>query len=705
MKTRALASSATVVALLMWATPPAQAITPSCGDTITQSVVLTSDLACPGTAFSVSSTPAVSQIVVNFNGHTVSSLSSPTVNLRPANRSTAVTLENGRIVGNTHSESGAITSNNMVHDTGVLVAGINTSLTVLNSEFINGAGIFLSESSGDVRNSQFSGSGATGAAIFLSANSAATVTDSSINGYDLGIDVSWGEINAMRNTISGNRIGMEVGLGGGALTDNQVTGNSGDGILMRNGAGWLLPNRDLSVRGNALRFNGGDGIHIIAPAPTDSSLGIAVTLTNNLAVENTNFGIESPGTIPPHITVTDGGGNVAYLNQGPAQCLNVVCQAPPPPPPPPSDTTGPVTVGTVATPNPVITGQAVHLGALISDQATGNSAVVSGSYRIGAGPPVAMAATNGAFGEPIEGVSATVPALATPGVYSLCVHGTDGLGNVGPEACLDLAVTSNPPPPLVLGETLFRPGYWMASADGRVFPFGAGIALALGQPAGSLGSNSVVEIEGTPSGNGYWVIDNGGHVYAYGDAPWLGGVSQLPAGERVTSISSTPSGQGYWIFTSAGRVLPFGAPFFGDLAGVHLNGPVLDSVATPSGLGYYMVATDGGVFTFGDAKFQGSMGATKLNAPVRSLVPDPDGTGYWLVASDGGVFAFSAPFKGSMGSIRLNQPITGMVPFGDAYLMVAADGGIFNFAALPFAGSLGATPPSSPIVSVAVVNG
>jgi hypothetical protein len=88
---------------------------------------------------------------------------------------------------------------------------------------------------------------------------------------------------------------------------------------------------------------------------------------------------------------------------------------------------------------------------------------------------------------------------------------------------------------------------------------------------------------------------------------------------------------------------------------------------------------------------------------VESLVPDGDGGGYWLVASDGGIFAFDAPFRGSMGGTRLNRPVTGMVRYGDGYLMVGEDGGIFNFSSGPFAGSLGAAPPTRPIVSVAAL--
>jgi hypothetical protein len=395
-------------------------------------------------------------------------------------------------------------------------------------------------------------------------------------------------------------------------------------------------------------------------------------------------------------------------NTGSEQCASLtVNPAPPPPPPAPVDTTGPATAELIATPNPAGVGAAILLSAIVDDRAAGGSGILSASYRVDGGSPVVMAASDGAFGQPVEAVRVTL-SFASAGVYSVCVQGTDVAGNTGAPGCtlVTVSATAPPPPPptLVLGETLTRPGYWMLGADGRVYSFG--ISLLLGQPAGSLGSAQAVDIESTPSGLGYWIVDDAGHIHAYGDAPALGGISQLPASERATSLSGTPSGRGYWIFTTAGRVFPFGdATFFGDMSSVRLNGNVLDSVATPSGLGYYMVASDGGVFSFGDAKFWGSTGGIPLNAPVRSLVADSDGAGYWLVASDGGVFAFNAPFNGSMGSVHLNQPITGMVRFGTGYLMVAGDGGIFNFSTLPFAGSLGATPPPRPIVSVAVFGG
>ncbi len=297
--------------------------------------------------------------------------------------------------------------------------------------------------------------------------------------------------------------------------------------------------------------------------------------------------------------------------------------------------------------------------------------------------------------------TATVTGLTNGVPHAFSVTATNS-ADAGPPSTPSTVATPAAPP-VVLGATLAS-GYWMLSADGRVFSFGD--AAFHGHPNGILGSVPAIDLEPTPTGRGYWILDEDGRIYAYGDATNLGNTAALASPERATSLSATPSGGGYWVFTNRGRVLNFGdAGFHGDMSGVALNGPVLDSIPTPSGNGYYMVASDGGIFSFGDARFYGSMGGTRLNAPVQSLVPDADGVGYWLVAADGGIFAFAAPFRGSMGATPLNQPITGMVRFGNGYLMVGTDGGIFNFSNRPFLGSLGASPPTDPIVSVAVLAG
>jgi hypothetical protein len=261
----------------------------------------------------------------------------------------------------------------------------------------------------------------------------------------------------------------------------------------------------------------------------------------------------------------------------------------------------------------------------------------------------------------------------------------------------------------------------MLGMRGALYGFGElGTGVLITNPSeNAAASVAAVDIEINRWGTGYWILLEDGQVFAaenslrnpsdplqatYKNAAVLGRVTaaELRSGEIAVSLSATHSGLGYWIFTSHGRVFAFGdATLHGDLAGIRLNGPVLDSIATPTDLGYYMVASDGGVFAFGDARFHGSMGDKRLNSPVHGLVPDGDNVGYWLVAGDGGVFSFEAPFRGSMGDKVLNKPVTGMVRHGNGYLMVAEDGGIFNFSNKPFFGSLGNNPPAIPIVNAA----
>jgi hypothetical protein len=238
-------------------------------------------------------------------------------------------------------------------------------------------------------------------------------------------------------------------------------------------------------------------------------------------------------------------------------------------------------------------------------------------------------------------------------------------------------------------------GYWMVGTRGAVYAFG-------GAPYLGGHDDEIVDLEPTASGRGYWLAGAGGGVYAFGDAPVRGAMPVLSPGERVAALVGTASGAGYWLVTTRGRVFPYGdAVDHGGVGHLALNAPIADAVATPTGGGYYLVAADGGVFALGDARFHGSMGGARVNGAVVSLALDRDGDGYWLVAADGGVFAYRAPFRGSMAGVALNRPIAGMVARGDGYLMVGADGGTFNFSALPFLGSLGASPPPLPIVGVA----
>ena len=303
----------------------------------------------------------------------------------------------------------------------------------------------------------------------------------------------------------------------------------------------------------------------------------------------------------------------------------------------------------------------------------------AGSPPSPSGPP-----QPGSAGPPAPGSSPPGPAAAA-----------------GTSAAPVAAPVSNPAPSTELGPA----SYLLVDERGAVYAFGRAHWLG-NAPVGNV---PAVDVESSKRGDGYWVLDAAGHVFAFGNAPYLGGPPPLRPGESATSISATPDNTGYWLFTSQGRAIAYGtAPPAGDMSGTRLNGPVIDSVATPSGRGYWMVASDGGVFTFGDAVFAGSMGDTRLNAPIRALAPARNG-GYWLVAVDGGVFAFGAPFFGSMGATHLNGPVAGMVGVSSAdnagrgYVMVGQDGGVFTFGAAEFSGSLGGSPPSAKVVSLAAL--
>jgi hypothetical protein len=65
-------------------------------------------------------------------------------------------------------------------------------------------------------------------------------------------------------------------------------------------------------------------------------------------------------------------------------------------------------------------------------------------------------------------------------------------------------------------------GYRLVARDGGIFSFAAPFY-------GSSGANPpqspVVSMASSVDGRGYYLLDASGHVYAYGDAPYMGNVS------------------------------------------------------------------------------------------------------------------------------------------------------------------------------------
>ncbi len=177
-----------------------------------------------------------------------------------------------------------------------------------------------------------------------------------------------------------------------------------------------------------------------------------------------------------------------------------------------------------------------------------------------------------------------------------------------------------------------------------------------------------------------WVADSSGAVFGESDfsgppANNFGDMAGQHLNQPMVGMSPTADAKGYWMVASDGGIFAFGdARFLGSMGGTHLNKPVVGMAVTPDGGGYWMVATDSGMFSFGDAQFFGSMGGQHLNKPIEAMTPTPDGKGYWMVASDGGVFCFGdAQFHGSTGSRTLSAPIAGMIPNGSGYTLIGQE--------------------------------
>ena len=77
--------------------------------------------------------------------------------------------------------------------------------------------------------------------------------------------------------------------------------------------------------------------------------------------------------------------------------------------------------------------------------------------------------------------------------------------------------------------------------------------------------------------------------------------------QPVVGMASTPSGNGYWLVADGG-VFSLGMRHStAGPVGMKLNRPVVGMASTPSGNGYWLVAADGGIFSFGDTTYQGSV--------------------------------------------------------------------------------------------------
>jgi hypothetical protein len=218
-------------------------------------------------------------------------------------------------------------------------------------------------------------------------------------------------------------------------------------------------------------------------------------------------------------------------------------------------------------------------------------------------------------------------------------------------------------------------GYLMAGADGGVFAMGGA------EFYGSLGNQSlpspIAAIAAPPSEDGYWLVAKNGTIYPFGSVATLSSVT-LPPGAHIVGMASTTDGQGAWITDQFGDVYAEGdALYEGGMGGKTIAAPIVGIAAATTGQGYILVGSDGGVYNFGTQGFYGAVPGSlaasghKLVAPIVGIAVTHSGNGYWEVGADGGIFNYGdALFLGSVYSTvpggRLNGPVVGIQHLGQA---------------------------------------
>jgi parallel beta-helix repeat protein len=312
----------------------------SCGDTITQNTKLTSDLiGCPSVGIAI----GADGITLDLNGHVIEGApgsSGPNdVGILNGSPSTGteghanVVVENGTVRGFDTGIGGAGGSKDVfrrltiAHNSLMGIAcGCSASIIVDSVLLDNLDTEIIAPPDGRIAHTFISGLSRAG--IQLTRN--VLVDNNYVTGNSLGIDMTEsGGGNVIRNNyVSGNILGIHFGDDSGELvsgntvvdnesgmvlgdahnshiTHNVISGNQGDGLTISDGS------NGVDVTGNTANENGNDGIHVFSPGNV---------LSKNTANRNGSLGIEAvEGTV-------DGGGNRAFGNGNPLQCVNVVCK-------------------------------------------------------------------------------------------------------------------------------------------------------------------------------------------------------------------------------------------------------------------------------------------------------------------------------------------------------------------------------------------
>jgi hypothetical protein len=319
--TRLLGSLAALLGLLAFA-PTASAKHIQCGDVITESVKLDSDVACPADFEGSALVIGADHITVDLHGFSVLGSADDDhyaiVTDRPHRN---VTLRDGRVAGvswEAHPLSVEL-SDSVLRDLDTEGLGgfyVFGDLNVIRDNHVfasfSGMGIrgdFNRVVDNEVRAVEGYGIGASGRGFALDRNS---VTLSETYGFHDAIAV-WGfqDIQIRRNVVSAfDSDGIEIGGGNGALIDRNTAVHNANGILVGEQASEIILSRNLANDNYSSYAESGTGIRVNSAS---------TVIERNTANDNFDYGIWAvPG-------VVDGGGNRASGN-GTADCVNVICR-------------------------------------------------------------------------------------------------------------------------------------------------------------------------------------------------------------------------------------------------------------------------------------------------------------------------------------------------------------------------------------------
>jgi hypothetical protein len=96
-------------------------------------------------------------------------------------------------------------------------------------------------------------------------------------------------------------------------------------------------------------------------------------------------------------------------------------------------------------------------------------------------------------------------------------------------------------------------GYWLVASDGGVFAFDAGFRGSMGDQVLNKPVSGMV-----PYGNGYVLLGEDGGAFVFSDQPFSGSLGANPPARPVIDIAVVSRGSGYWMLDTGGTVYAFG---------------------------------------------------------------------------------------------------------------------------------------------------